>query len=339
METRDMKKAIIEFSESFASDAIIPSQLPQLLEFLCVADLSSQLNDLKHSALETESVAPFTTEFLYGEKSIYDRLIAVHLLSYCLYYHSAIPQYYLYLICSYLGKDWNESRYHEMMNVMKKFTIEEDTILIDLYIERSKLLKVDSLDATQVDTIMDLNEKDIASVYKLQTFKKEELEYRIMLLVLYNVFLKSVINIISLHISSESSFDSPVKNLGSLIAANSSYIFPCVKEDVLEISIQKTVYSGRDCYPLIVLDNKRVFSDLFRSEKRGTDQEQDMNVLDSQCTYAQMYRAFKKININVLRAKLDSKDRLIIVKYQGEQGLDWGGIFRDTLERWYVCLS
>ena len=38
----------------------------------------------------------------------------------------------------------------------------------------------------------------------------------------------------------------------------------------------------------------------------------------------------------MLRAPLDNKDRLLTIKFEGEIGLDWGGLYRDTIERWYV---
>ena len=42
----------------------------------------------------------------------------------------------------------------------------------------------------------------------------------------------------------------------------------------------------------------------------------------------------KNHNVDVLRAPLDKRDRLMAIKYKGEQGLDWGGIYHETIERW-----
>ena len=58
------------------------------------------------------------------------------------------------------------------------------------------------------------------------------------------------------------------------------------------------------------------------------------NAFTSQCTFAQMFREVMKIDTNILRSPLDKRDRLFAVKYKGEQGLDFGGLYRDTIERW-----
>ena len=47
--------------------------------------------------------------------------------------------------------------------------------------------------------------------------------------------------------------------------------------------------------------------------------------------FAQLFRQMQNVDVDVLRAKLDSKDRLMAIKYKGEQGLDWGGLYRDTI--------
>jgi len=53
----------------------------------------------------------------------------------------------------------------------------------------------------------------------------------------------------------------------------------------------------------------------------------------SQCMFVQMYRALRNQNASILRSKLDEKDRLFEVKYVGEAGMDWGGLYRDALSQ------
>ena len=65
---------------------------------------------------------------------------------------------------------------------------------------------------------------------------------------------------------------------------------------------------------------------------RGSDTE-TQHALSSQCTFAQLFRETRDIPVEVLRAPLDGRERLLAVKLKGEQGLDWGGIYRDTIER------
>ena len=56
----------------------------------------------------------------------------------------------------------------------------------------------------------------------------------------------------------------------------------------------------------------------------------------SQCVFAQLSKALEAVPVHRLRCALDTKDRLFVVKYKGEQGLDWGGLYRDTLS---CCLG
>ena len=125
--------------------------------------------------------------------------------------------------------------------------------------------------------------------------------------------------------------DNTVKSVGTLITLLSNYVFPVVKEDVLEIMIKQTEYCGPDAYPVIELDNRKVFTDLEKDDDFDGDAH---SIMTSQCMFAQLYHQMKHVNCDVLRAKLDSKDRVIAIKYKGEQGLDWGGLYRDTIERW-----
>ena len=134
------------------------------------------------------------------------------------------------------------------------------------------------------------------------------------------------------HLVDLGSKDSCSHTLGTFISLLTGYIFPAVKEDFLELSIAQTVYQGKDSCPVVELDNRRVFTDMERSEF----EEEDRNAMTSQCTFAQLYRQMQKHPVDVLRSPLDARDRLLAVKYKGEQGLDWGGLYHDTIERWWV---
>ena len=117
-----------------------------------------------------------------------------------------------------------------------------------------------------------------------------------------------------------------------MITSLSSYIFPDIKEGVLGISIKQTEYCGQHAYPIVELDNRRVFTQIERDSDEF--EASDHSAVNSQCMFAQLFRQMQNVDVDVLRAKLDSKDRLMAIKYKGEQGLDWGGLYRDTIERW-----
>ena len=170
-----------------------------------------------------------------------------------------------------------------------------------------------------------LTEEDRARYYALGSFSNAEIRLRLCLIQYYNVQLRRVVHLVDL-----GSKDSSSHTLGTFISLLTGYIFPAVKEDFLELSIAQTVYQGKDSCPVVELDNRRVFTDMERSEF----EEEDRNAMTSQCTFAQLYRQMQKHPVDVLRANLDARDRLLAVKYKGEQGLDWGGLYHDTIERW-----
>ena len=147
----------------------------------------------------------------------------------------------------------------------------------------------------------------------------------------FNSQLQRVVHLIELG----SPWEDGINTLGKLLGGLTGYIFPSVKENALEVSILQTTYHGKDCYPVVELDNRRAFTELERSEMAGDTEfdEEARHAMTSQCTFAQLFRQTRKFKVDVLRAKLDSRERLLAVKYKGEQGLDWGGIYRDMMER------
>ena len=171
-----------------------------------------------------------------------------------------------------------------------------------------------------------LDEDDKARYYALSSFSNSEVRLRLALIQFYNQQLLQIIHLIDFGSSKENDYNT----LGKFISLITGYIFLPVKETFLQLSINQTIYHGKDCYPVIELDNRRVFTDM----EKTTSFEEERNALTSQCTFAQLYRQMKSHNTDCLRAPLDSKDRLMAIKYKGEQGLDWGGLYHDTIERW-----
>ena len=125
--------------------------------------------------------------------------------------------------------------------------------------------------------------------------------------------------------------------LGTILCSMSEYIDPSIKESVLELSIKETQFDLKESRPVIVLDSMRTYEDPDESTQRAPilfNESVTKNAFTSQCTFAQMFREVMKIDVAILRSPLDARDRLFAVKYKGEQGLDFGGLYRDTIERW-----
>lgn len=49
----------------------------------------------------------------------------------------------------------------------------------------------------------------------------------------------------------------------------------------------------------------------------------------SECFFAQAFRQLNQVDPALLRRQIDSKGRLFSVKFRGEEGVDWGGVYRE----------
>ena len=52
---------------------------------------------------------------------------------------------------------------------------------------------------------------------------------------------------------------------------------------------------------------------------------------DTTCIFAQGFRLLHQVEPVRLRAKLDGRSRLFTVKFEHEDGIDWGGLFREAM--------
>eukprot|EP00948_MAST-09A_sp_MAST-9A-sp1_P002843 g2843.t1 len=58
-------------------------------------------------------------------------------------------------------------------------------------------------------------------------------------------------------------------------------------------------------------------------------------ILESKCLFVQLYHALAVVPPRKLRCDIDHRGRLFEIKLKNEAGMDWGGIYRDCMER--VC--
>lgn len=82
--------------------------------------------------------------------------------------------------------------------------------------------------------------------------------------------------------------------------------------------------TGRQGNVGITLDNMRAMT------------AQDKGIVDpesSECIFVQAFHELHGQPDTLWRGKLDNKQKLFAVKYMGEDGMDWGGVFRDAVNR------
>ena len=322
-----MLNAVLSYCEHIDQNTIVPSQLPLLLDFLMTYTLHDRILQVIRPAAPEAAPPAFDAKTPALEDSLFNHLMIVHLLVRCIYYRSQLPQDLCRGVVEKLGAPWTAEQYAACMRSQALLTPALDDELIQCFSQHA--IKTNQSLITADLGAFALNEEDQARYYNLAEIDAPALRYRLALFQFFNAHLQRCINLVELL----NTGNNTVKSVGTLVTLLSYYIFPVVKEDVLEILIKQTEYCGPGAYPVIELDNRKVFTELEKDDDFDGDVH---SVMNSQCMFAQLYRQMKHISCDVLRAKLDSKDRVIAIKYKGEQGLDWGGLYRDTIERWWV---
>lgn len=315
-----MFSAVITYCQALSENAIVSSQTPALLDFLVTYTFRSQILALNQT---NSTIPPFPQELPpLPDTDFKGHLITLHFLTRAVFYHSIIPAGIIRFILEATGCEWNETNYTRVITEFKQFTQSGDFALISGFEDYCRPLHISPLE-------MDLKNFTLSEDFRmrcvdLSDIPDEVLIWRISCAQLWNRCLKSCLHVIDLGETNHK-----FKTLGSLVTQLSSWVFSEVKEDALEISIRQTEYCGVDSYPVIEIDNRKVFSEM--EVERWSDER---SAFESECVFGQLYRAMKGVRKDVLRCKLDGKDRLIAVKMKGEQGLDWGGLYRETMERW-----
>eukprot|EP00501_MAST-03F_sp_TOSAG23-6_P002630 GSMAST32.ASY1.ANO1.2772.1 assembled CDS len=148
-----------------------------------------------------------------------------------------------------------------------------------------------------------------------------DLRYRFALLQFWNKKFADCIELVDLQASSSS------WSVGCLLSETLSHcVFREVKTKLLRSAIEASQWVNPSTDRLVQLDNELVRHTLEGGEKLRDPQF-------SRGLFAQAFSRLHHVSCRRLRAKLDSRNRLFSVKFKGEEGLDWGGLYRDTLSR------
>ena len=318
---------VLQYCEHLDKNAIIPAQVPLLIDFLCMCNIGDQLASITPSLATTESIPCYPGELTPAPEGLRSDLDCVYILSRCLYYHVLPPPIFIHHAILQTGKSWSQVTYDQAVECFQRFTKKLDIQVISALSHHCMNSTVEMTSFPIVE--FKLSEDDRARFYALSSFSDREVRLRLALIQHFNQCLLRVVHLVELINTKKDG----MTTLGKFISGLSGYIFPSVKENFLELSITQTVYRGKDAYPIVELDNRRVYTDMERSEQLSGDTE-SKSAITSQCFFAQLFRQMQQYSVDVMRAPLDSRERLLSVKYKGEQGLDWGGLYRDTIERW-----
>lgn len=142
------------------------------------------------------------------------------------------------------------------------------------------------------------------------------LQYRVAMINVFNKLLRQCIHVIDIDFDLEGSMGYLLRSLGHLV-------FPDTKQHLLDQAIEQS-WTNDATRVHIELDNELAF--------RCMDQELT-DITFSRCIFVQLWEGLHRVAPSRLRAKLDERERLFYVAFAREDGLDWGGLYRDALYR------
>jgi hypothetical protein len=143
------------------------------------------------------------------------------------------------------------------------------------------------------------------------------LRLRSALLIIVNALVNRCLKLI------DTSGSSGAWSTGALLREVAHLIFPETKELLLNTAINRT-RTYDESSVAITLDN---------DSAAASRQEARTDIMTSTCLFVQMFRELRHHRAVRFRSSLDSKDRLFKVDFAGEPGIDWGGIYRDSITR------
>lgn len=117
--------------------------------------------------------------------------------------------------------------------------------------------------------------------------------------------------------------------MGHKLRALGHCIFLDIKASLLQAALDKTWLPQEGSGLSITLDNSKAFASQVKAERDPAAATPG----SSQCLFVQAFHALAHHPANLFRARLDSRERLFQVSFRGEDGTDWGGLYRDCLSQ------
>jgi HECT-domain (ubiquitin-transferase) len=118
----------------------------------------------------------------------------------------------------------------------------------------------------------------------------------------------------------------PRNSLGDLARQCGHVVFPDVKGRLVSAVVEHTWEPRRMDQVSIVLDNARAFQSIEAGVR---------DPLRSQCIFCQAFERLgpQRLAGSRFRERMDERERLFEVRFRGEEGLDWGGLYREAMGR------
>lgn len=198
-----------------------------------------------------------------------------------------------------------------------QWTAEADEKLVEWVNEYASAA---GLNSTEVAPhLVQLSRKDFQFKYQQLGFTSlKSLQLRFAVLRAFNSRLRRCIELLDFSSTDVS------HSVAYMLRALRHLIFSDVKSVMLEAAIEMTWHGRADSGVRVTLDNMKAM----HSREVG-----DVEPSTSMCIFAQSFRQLSKESSTLYRSKLDRKERLFHVSFAGEEGMDWGGLFRDAVNR------
>lgn len=170
-------------------------------------------------------------------------------------------------------------------------------------------------------TQLSMTDEYAMSFPAIATVDTEILRFRFALLAFLNRRLKRCIELIDVG-------NNAPWSLGHRIRVTPHLVFPVAKLHLVQAAINRTWNTSTS--------GLRVLLDSRAAQQSKEDGHVDPS--RSRCLFVQLFEQLQSCEPLLLRSKLDEKARLFIVRFRGmdgriERGVDWGGIYRDSLTR------
>lgn len=104
-------------------------------------------------------------------------------------------------------------------------------------------------------------------------------------------------------------------------------VFFDIKNALVEAAIDATNVASDTNSSGSSVNTARITLDRIQALESRDDREVEPSV--SQCFFAQAFRQLHHVDPALFRRRIDSKGRLFSVKFRGEEGVDWGGVYRE----------
>ncbi|CAH0518506.1 unnamed protein product [Peronospora belbahrii] len=178
-----------------------------------------------------------------------------------------------------------------------------------------------SVDLQPVDVMLDAT-LDGLRCSQILNLSLESLQLRFALLKYLNLSLQHCLSLLDLRDTK-----SPW-TIAHRLRKLSHCIFFDVKSTLVDAAIEATNVLGEETSSgSSQQQTARITLDRMQALESRDDREVEPSV--SECFFAQAFRQLHQVDTALLRRQIDSKGRLFSVKFRGEEGVDWGGVYRE----------